>query len=142
MPALSQDCFVPSRFAIVAEMVSRHYSFRRALAAGLALSFIWTTMACVSLCSSHSTGRQKPHRAGLSFQIESSNETDCCPITATQISSLPERPLLAPHPTDGHQALLAAPLRLTSGPAGKAASISGAPPSGDPPVERFRALRI
>jgi hypothetical protein len=123
-------------------MVSRHYSVKCALAIGLALSFIWIGIACVSLCSLHRAEKQKPHRALTNLQIECADETDCCPILTTPISSLPERPLIAPHISSNHHDIFIVPAYLTSCPAGNAVYTSGGPSASDPPFERLCALRI
>lgn len=65
-------------------------SFEQIVAMVLPLCFAWTFVACVTLCSEHISNAQDAH-AGGAAEMRGLDESDCCPITASATSLLPER---------------------------------------------------
>jgi hypothetical protein len=66
-------------------------SFKRIVAMGLPLCFAWTFVACVTLCSEHISNLQDAHATGSAAEMRGLDEADCCPITTSATSLLPER---------------------------------------------------
>jgi hypothetical protein len=66
-------------------------SFERLVAMGLPLCFAWTFVACVTLCSEHIRNAQDAHATGSAAEMRGLDESDCCPITTSATSLLPER---------------------------------------------------
>jgi hypothetical protein len=126
-------------------MVRRQSLLTRVLAAVLPGFFLWAFAGCVSLCSIHSAETQKTHLDVSSSGIERSHDTDtdCCPITATPATALPERLLIASQVCGDHHVSIALAQELSSHLAGgHVRSARLAPSTSDPPFERLSILRI
>jgi hypothetical protein len=107
--------------------------------------FLWAFAGCVSLCSIHSAETQKTHLAIPSSGIERSHDTDtdCCPITATPATALPERLLIGSQVCGDHHVSIALAHELSNQFAGgHVHNVSLAPSTSDPPFERLSILRI
>src|ERR1044071_6122005 len=66
-------------------------SAKRLLATALPLSFVWAFAACVTLCSENRVVDRAAHAIGPMAEMYGCDEADCCPITGTPVSLLPER---------------------------------------------------
>lgn len=122
-------------------MVLRHFLLKRSLAITLPMCSAWLFIACVSLCSTHSVESQTHRTPTLLNSVCFGQDPDCCPITTTLPSVLPERRVVT-FLVNNHLAVVvprAEPTRETLINIGYTSiSVSGA----DPPFERLPSLRI
>ena len=132
-----------SQHAIVSGMVRRQSLLTRVLAAVLPGFFLWAFAGCVSLCSLHSAEVQKTHPPSSGIQSSHDTDTDCCPITATPATALPERPLIASQVCGDHHVHFALAHELSNQLASNQVQrVRLAPSTSDPPFERLSILRI
>lgn len=121
-------------------MFSQRSALTRLVALVLPLCFVWIFTACVMICGAHAAEESKQHSIWSNSEAEISHEADCCPLTNSQLSVLPDRrsiglelnhhlPLRVPCPWLAKARLLAPhPFPIRS--------------STDPPFERLVSLRI
>jgi hypothetical protein len=128
-------------FAIVRKMVLRHSLLKRSLAIILPMCSAWLFIACVSLCSTHRVETQTHCTPTLLNSVCFGQVPDCCPITTTFPSLLPER-RVGTFLVNDHRAAVVPPLEPTRATlinnGCTSISVSGA----DPPFERLPSLRI
>jgi hypothetical protein len=116
--------------------------FKRVLAALLPACLGWMVAACVMLCTAHASEVRREQSVSPAGQTELSSSEDCCPVTTSLTSALPDRRSPIPKAGAGHAApcgVLIEPLRRA--PLASAQTLREAcfP---DPPRGPCRPLRI
>lgn len=128
---------------ILDTMISRRNPLLRSMAIGLQLCFVWLFAVCVFNCSSHE--ELEPACIALaSDEISSTHqgESDCCPITATPASVIPDRRLDGPQLNGGQPMMIAPPAPAIALVVPHHSLTSITPACTGPPFERLCTLRI
>src|SRR5215216_5206319 len=86
-------------------MFSLESIFKRSIAILLPVCFVWTFAACVMICTAHAS-EVLSERAISSFtESEFLSNIDCCPVSTSQLSVLPDRRSPIPQFSGNHPAL-------------------------------------
>jgi hypothetical protein len=121
-------------------MLTSRFPLKRTIAALLPVCFLWVFIACVSLCASDA--EEVEHDGGgaiLSLGIESTPDSECCPIIESPKAALSERVSVQSASTVSALPLILAP---SSGSALAPSHKSNHHLFADPPFERLLTLRI
>jgi hypothetical protein len=120
-------------------MLTRRFPLKRTVAAVLPICFLWAFIACVSLCASDAEEIEHNGSVVLSLGIESTPDSECCPIVESPKAALSERLSVQSAST-----VSALPITLVelSGNALAPSYESHHPLITDPPFERLLTLRI
>jgi hypothetical protein len=120
-------------------MLKRRFPLKRTIAVLLPVCFLWVFIACVSLCASDAEEVEHDGGAILSLEIESTPDSECCPIIESPKAALLERLSVQSAST-----VSALPITLAtlSGNAFAPSHKSNYPLITDPPFERLLTLRI
>ena len=117
-------------------------SIERCIAVLLSASVVWLMVACVSLCSSHCIEQEEEASAPLSREeFDIAHEVDCCPITSTPVSLMPERQSLS-LVTNADQAITAAAPQLFNLKSVHSSRVEVPYTSSGPPLSQLCVLRI
>jgi hypothetical protein len=114
----------------------------RFLAVLLPSCFVWTAVACVTLCLKYSREAQQQERPPAAiYRIADTDDGDCCPISRSPITALPGRSsLIQPSCSDGAPAMR--PVDLAEHVRAEYETDRSPPCYSDPPFERLRNIRI
>jgi hypothetical protein len=117
-------------------------TLKRSLALFLPICFVWIFVACVMICTAHAAEVQNEHAVCSSPETELLPKADCCPISGSQMSVLPER--RAPHPkvSGDHVALFAPSVGLAFQRLRAHNRVLAVPSFPDPPLARSCVLLI
>ena len=121
-------------------MKLRHLSIQRSIAIVLSISAVWLMVACMSLCSSHCSEPEMCETLA-SAEIDATHETDCCPITTTPVSLMPER-LSFSLQVNSDQVIVPPTTQLSSASLPPTLRIGVPYPSSSPPLSQSCVLRI
>jgi hypothetical protein len=143
-------------------MILSHGKCRKLLAVLLSASFIWATMACVSLCLLHcseeeqcSTELSDKSGKSISFENQSAQvdelvytdsdsccQTDCCPMKPLPVCTLQKSPSFDFQAYGDYQVLLVHSIISANSTLTNNAQYLIPCSSSDPPLKRLCTLRI
>lgn len=72
-------------------MVHLRVAGKRGLAALLSLWLIGLSVACISICLMHNEDSSEAAGLSESYEVTDAQDEECCPLTQTLVSNLPER---------------------------------------------------
>jgi hypothetical protein len=123
-------------------MKSQRLLIVRSMAILLSASVVWLMVACISLCASHCAEPQETCEALSSDEIDAAHEGDCCPITRTPVSSMPERLTLNLQVSHAEQATAPPAAQILDLNCHLSGRIEVPYPSSSPPLSQLCVLRI
>jgi hypothetical protein len=113
----------------------------RFLAVLLPACFVWTAVACVTLCLKHSREAQQGRVSAAIDRIAGVDDGDCCPISRSPTTALPRRASLI-QPSCSDAVLTTRPAVIVDHRRAEYEADRSGPSYSDPPFERLRNIRI
>ena len=129
-------------FGYTDAVISGRNPLLQSIALGLPLCFMWLFAVCVANCSTHAESKTLCTALASEPCLSDQHESDCCPVTATPVSALPDRRLPAPQVRATQQAVPGSPTQQIAFvvPCHLQTSIMNT--CTGPPFEQLFALRI
>jgi hypothetical protein len=118
------------------------FILKRSLAVLLPVCFVWVFVACVIICTAHAAEEQSQYGVCSASETELSQDTQCCPISVSQVSLLACRRSPILQVGGEHCSVGALPAKLLPGDWLAYTRPTALPLLADWPLKRLRALRI